>query len=72
MSLLLLLLYLGWYGLGGENLLPRLLASDAALLPLLPVRRWYRWCGCGTGAWPWTWPCELGGRDGTFLALRLS
>lgn len=39
--LVVLLLYRGWYGLGGENLLPRLLVSDAALLPLLPVRRWW-------------------------------
>jgi hypothetical protein len=39
--LLLLLPYRGWYGLGGENLLARLLTSDAALLPLLPFRRWY-------------------------------
>jgi hypothetical protein len=34
------LLLRGWYGLGGENLLARLLTSDAALLPLLPFCRW--------------------------------
>lgn len=54
-SLVLLLVYLGWYGLGGENLLPRLLASDAALLLLLPVRRWCPWPGCGCWCWYVRW-----------------